>query len=124
MKFLPVIFLLFFSFLSVKAVDIEEEIKKIIDRAVKTCEVKEHVTDEDIADAKTYSIEKWTEAFEVKCFSDCFFEEIGLVRKGNNFYIFKKVLILYPTVQKSQVQRTWNNDDGSNASDQFSASTL
>lgn len=79
MRFVTVL-LFVCSLLFVNAVDFESEIKNIIDRAVEICEVKENVTDEEIGSAKTYSAEQWVNAHEVKCFSECFFEEIGLVR--------------------------------------------
>lgn len=79
MKFLPGFAIILSLILCAQASEFEQRIKEIIDRAVDLCEEKEHVSDDDLENAKGYSIEQWNEAYDVKCFSDCFLEEVGLV---------------------------------------------
>lgn len=54
-------------------------IETLMNQTIGECKKIENATDEDVA--VFFSDEYWPETREGQCFMECFFEEIGIVRK-------------------------------------------
>lgn len=64
--------------LCVSAQSLPYKVEDLINQTIVECKVKENATDDDVA--ILFSEEDWPETYEGKCFIECFFNEIGIVR--------------------------------------------
>lgn len=64
---------------NVKAQVNQNLVETMMNQTIDDCKIIENATDADIA--VLFDDEDWPETREGKCFMECFFEEIGIVRK-------------------------------------------
>lgn len=57
-----------------------ENFELLVDQTIQKCKLKENVSDGDIPAAPTFIDGDWPETREGKCFIDCCFQEVGIVR--------------------------------------------
>lgn len=78
LNFYVKLFLAFFCVVGVKAQVRQQTFEVMMNQTIEECKIAENATEEDVG-ALIYD-ENWPETYEGKCFVECFFEEIGIVK--------------------------------------------